>query len=71
MACGLFILLAALLVLVGGLGVLVWLAARRVARHLAGNPEAARLISEHLITPLLIGKQEPKPEPKKIKSTLV
>ncbi len=71
MACGLFILLAVLLALVGGLGVLVWLAARRLARHLAGNPEAARLISEHLITPLLIGKQEPKPEPKKIKSTLV
>jgi len=60
-----------LFMLTGGVGVLAVFGWRLVTAHLRQNPEAAKLISEHVITPLLIGKQEPRPEPKKIKSTLV
>jgi hypothetical protein len=51
-----------LLMICGALGVLIWLAVRRVIRHMQDCPEAARLISEHVITPLLTGKPEEKRE---------
>ena len=66
-----------LLMMCGGIGVLVWLGWQRVAAHLKNHPEAARILAEHVITPLLVGEKEPenkppdKPEPKRIKGTLV
>jgi hypothetical protein len=68
-----------LLLLDGAVGVMVYFAWRRVTEHLRNNPEAARLVAEHVIAPLLTGKTdksevkpEAKPEPKKIKgATLV
>jgi len=60
-----------LLMLTGGVGALAFFGWRLVTGHLREHPEAAKLISEHVITPLLIGKQEAKPEPKKIKGTMV
>ena len=77
MACAFFILLVAALLALAGLGALAWFGWRRVAAHLDGNPEAARLLAEHVITPLLLGKQAPevkpqaKPEVQKTKGTLV
>ena len=71
MGCAFFILLVAALLVLAGLGALAWFGWRRVAAHLERNPESARLLAEHVITPLLIGKQEPRPEPKKIKGTMV
>jgi len=52
------------------IGVLAWLAWQRVNAHLRENPEAAKLIAEHVIAPLLTGKTE-KAEIKKTKGTLV
>ena len=71
MGCAFFILLVAALLVLAGLGALAWFGWQRVAAHLKSNPEAARLLAEHVITPLLVGKQEVKPEPKKIKGTMV
>lgn len=53
-----------LLLLNGAIGVVVWLALRRVQAHMKANPEAAKLIAEHVIAPLLCG-EEPKGEPPK------
>jgi hypothetical protein len=64
-----------LLLFDGVVGVLVWLAWQRLTAHMRSNPEAARLIAEHVIAPLMTGekesKPEAKPETKKIKGTLV
>ncbi len=66
-----------LLALVASVATLIWLGWRHVAAHLRKNPEAARLLAEHVIAPLLTGEKESKPEtkaepePKKIKATLV
>lgn len=55
-------------------GVLAWLMWRRVIAHMRRNPEAAKLIAEHVIAPLLTGGKEPKDEDKRevkrIKGTL-
>lgn len=58
------------LMLDGAVGVVVWLGLRRVQAHMRANPEAARLIAEHVIAPILSGA-EIKPEVKKTKGTLV
>jgi hypothetical protein len=34
-------------------GVLLGLACRRVSRHLQGNPEGVRAVTEHVLIPLL------------------
>ena len=47
----------ALLMFCGVVGVVCWLALSRVLNHMRRNPEAAKLISEHVIAPLLMGKQ--------------
>ena len=69
MACGLLVLLLAVVAVLGGLGVLVWLGGRKVIRHLRQDPEGARLLVEHIVMPLL-GK-EAKPEAKKVKGFMV
>jgi uncharacterized membrane protein len=51
----------ALLMFCGVVGVVCWLALSRILDHMRRNPEAAKLISEHIITPILMGK-EPQPE---------
>lgn len=72
--------LAALLALSGvaALGVLAWGAALawfawlRLAAYLKNNPEASRLLAEHVIVPLLAGgTAAAKPEVKRTKGTLV
>lgn len=61
-----------LLALDAGIGVLVWLGWRRVAAHLRKNPEAGKLLAQHVLAPMLFGEDEKeRPEPKKIKATLV
>jgi hypothetical protein len=73
-----FLAFLILLMLDGAVGVLVWLGWRRVAAHLRKKPEVAALLAQHVLTPLLFGevekeagKQDEKPEPKKVKATLV
>ena len=70
MGCAFFVLFVAALVVIGGIGVLVWFGGRRIARHLEVNPEAAKLLAEHVIMPLLVRK-EAKPEAKKVKGFVV
>lgn len=36
-----------------GHGVVLWLAIRRISRHLQGNPEAVKAVTEHVLIPLL------------------
>lgn len=70
MACAFFILLLAALLALAGLGALAWFGWRRVAAYLERNPESAKLLAEYVITPLLVGDKA-KPEPKKVKGTMV
>jgi hypothetical protein len=51
-----------LLMLCGGVGVLVWLAWQRMADHLRDNPEAAKLLAEHVIAPIMAGKNKDQTE---------
>ena len=64
-----------LLMLNGVVGVLAWLAWQRITKHMRNHPDAAKLVAEHVIAPLLTGQKEPKveskPEVKKTKGTLV
>ncbi len=60
-----------LLMLYSGVGVLAWFVERRLARRLQQDPEAARLLAEHVVVPLLVGKESPEAEPKKIKGVVV
>jgi hypothetical protein len=39
-------------------GGLLWLACRRVSRHLQGNPEAVKAVADHVLIPLLGRRQE-------------
>ena len=50
--------------IVGGIGLLVWFGWQRVSAHMRKHPDAAKLVAEHVIAPLLIGpkSQEPNPE---------
>lgn len=47
-----------LLMLCGGIGVLAWLAWQKITAHMRKNPEAAKLVAEHVIAPLLAGEPE-------------
>ena len=40
---------------------LMWLAGRRVAHHLRGNPEAVKAVTEHVLLPMLGRQAEQKP----------
>ena len=64
-----------LLMFCGVVAFMAWVAWQRVTAHMRANPEAARLVAEHIIAPLLTGEKEPqidqldevpdpKPEPK-------
>jgi hypothetical protein len=53
-----------LLMLCGGVGIVAWLLLQRVTDHMRVSPEAAKLIAEHVITPLLAGGEKPEPEDK-------
>jgi len=37
-------------------GFLLWLACRRISRHLQGNPEGVKAVTDHVLIPLL-GRQ--------------
>jgi hypothetical protein len=65
-----FAFFSCLLMLNGAVGVLVWLAWQRVSTHMRNYPEAARLVAEHVLAPILTGQKEPKPESKpEVKTT--
>lgn len=52
-----------LLMFNGLLVVLAFLAIRRVVKHMRENPEASKLVAEHVIAPLLTGlRSEREPE---------
>lgn len=53
-----FLAFFTLLMLNGVIGVLAWLAWNRVTEHMRADPEAARLVAEHVIAPLLTGKKK-------------
>jgi hypothetical protein len=57
-----FLAFMALLLFCGGAGVLVWLGLRRLGNHMRENPEAAKLVAEHVLAPMLWGKEKDKPE---------
>jgi len=52
-------------------GCLLFLACRRVARHLQGNQEAVKAVTEHVLVPVLGRQTEHKPPVQKTKGTLV
>ena len=52
-------------------GCLLFLACRRVARHLQGNQEAVKAVTEHVLVPVLGRQIEQKPPVQKTKGTLV
>jgi hypothetical protein len=53
MTCAFF----SLLMLIGGVISLSYLGWRRVSSHLRANPEAAKLLVDHIVGPLLIGNK--------------
>lgn len=53
-----FLAFMCLLFLCGGVGVVLWLGFRRLQAHMQKNPEAAKLVAEHVIAPLLMGKKD-------------
>jgi hypothetical protein len=54
-------LLFMLLVFHGLVGVVIYFAWQRLTAHMRKNPEAAKLVAEHVIAPLLIGRKEETP----------
>lgn len=72
MACGLLVVLTAVLGVLGLLAALGCLAGWRIARHLREEPEAARALVEHVVIPLLVWKPtEPGAEPNEVKGAVV
>jgi hypothetical protein len=47
-----------LLLLNVAIGTVAWICWSRVLAHMRADPEAAKLVSEHIIAPLLYGKQK-------------
>lgn len=48
-----------LFMICGSIGILAWFACQKIAAHLKKNPEAAKLLMEHLIVPMLTDKKSP------------
>ena len=48
-----FLIFLTFLLTTAGYGILLWLACRRVSRHLQGNPEAVKAVTDHVLIPLL------------------
>lgn len=48
-----FLAFVVLLLFCGAAGALVWLGLRRIGNHMRENPEAAKLVAEHVLTPIL------------------
>ncbi len=66
-----FLIIATFGLTTGLYGFLLWLACRRVARHLQGNAEAVKAVTEHVLLPILGRQAEQKPAVQKTKATLV
>lgn len=47
------LMLFTMLLMLSGIGVLIWIGCRRVAKHLRVHPEAMKAVIEHVLTPLL------------------
>jgi uncharacterized protein YneF (UPF0154 family) len=58
-----FVILFIVVFTTAGYLALFYLAARRVSRHLAGNPEATKAFVDHVVQPLL-GRKAPNEESK-------
>lgn len=54
-----FLMFLAFVVVMSGIGVLLWFGFHRIALHLRGNPEATRAVVEHVLIPLFGRKEEP------------
>lgn len=54
-----FLMFLTFVVVMSGLGVLLWFGFHRIALHLRGNPEATRAVVEHVLIPLF-GRKEAK-----------
>jgi len=52
-------------------GVCLWFAARRIARHLQGNGEGVKAVTDHVLVPLLGRKAAPTSTVQKTKGSLV
>jgi hypothetical protein len=52
-----FLMFLTFVVVMSGLGVLLWFGFHRIAMHLRGNPEATRAVVEHVLIPLF-GRKE-------------
>jgi hypothetical protein len=52
-----FLMFLTFLVVMSGIGVLLWFGFHRIALHLRGNPEATRAVVEHVLIPLF-GRKE-------------
>jgi len=48
-----FLIFLTFLLTTAGYGALLWLACRRIMRHLKDNPEAVKAVTEHVLIPLL------------------
>ncbi|HTU92890.1 MAG TPA: hypothetical protein VMF69_22610 [Gemmataceae bacterium] len=48
-----FLIFMTFLLTTAAYGALLWLACRRVLRHLKGNPEAVKAVTDHVLIPLL------------------
>jgi hypothetical protein len=53
-----FLAFFALVMLNGAIGILCWLAIQRVRDHMGRDPQAASLVAQHVIAPLLMRKKK-------------
>lgn len=65
-----FLIFLTFILTTGLYGGLLFLAGRRVARHLQGNPEAVKAVTEHVLLPILGRKPDNGATVQKTKGTL-
>ena len=53
-----------LLALCVAVGVFSWMALRKITTHMRKNPEAAKLVAEHILAALLQGEEKTEESPK-------
>jgi hypothetical protein len=58
-----FLVFLTFLLTTAAYGILLWLACRRVSRHLQGNAEAVKAVTDHVLIPLLGRRAEGGREP--------
>ncbi len=53
-----FLMFLTFVLMLAGVGGLIWLGCQRVATHLRGKPEATKAVVEHVLMPLFGRKEE-------------